>query len=74
MVQWKNFVEWAFYGLISYVAWGISQDIDSMKTSIIDLNKSVVVVITKDEVQQEEIRDMKRRLERLEFPHATGKR
>lgn len=73
MVQWKNFVEWAFYGLISYVAWGISQDIESMKTSIIDLNRSVVVVITKDEVQQEEIRDMKRRLERLEFPHGAGK-
>lgn len=70
MVQWKNFVEWAFYGLLSYFAWSISSDIDSMKTSIVDLNQKVAVVITRDEGQQEKLRDFERRLERLEYPHA----
>jgi len=65
-MDFSIFVEWAFYGIISWAAiYGVSI-LKEMRNSIEKLNVSVATIIIKHEWHDSEINDIKKRLGSLE--------
>jgi hypothetical protein len=47
MVEWAQFVQWAFYGLITIIAMYTARSIKKLVSSVELLNKNVAVIIEK---------------------------
>lgn len=59
MVQWKEFVQWLFFGMLAFYGYSITTNIDKMTDSIGTLNTNVAVIISTLQIHE-------KRIERLE--------
>lgn len=59
MVQWKEFLNWLFFGMLAFYGYSITTNIDKMAESVATLNTNVAVIISTLQVHE-------KRIERLE--------
>lgn len=59
MVQWKEFLNWLFFGMLAFYGYSITTNIDKMANSVATLNTNVAVIISTLQVHE-------KRIERLE--------
>jgi hypothetical protein len=72
-LNWQQFVQWLFYGLLSLFGtivsgflFNIQISVKEMSASIVQLNQSMAVNSNITQYQEKEIQDHGRRLDRLE--------
>lgn len=66
-LQFAQFVNWLFYGLLAYVAVDIMKSIREVKGSIATLNTQVAVVIAQTETHKEVLDRHDERIHSLEI-------
>lgn len=59
MIQWKEFLNWLFFGMLAFYGYSITTNIDKMADSVATLNTNVAVIISTLQVHE-------KRIERLE--------
>lgn len=65
-LKFAPFVGWAFQALLLAVgAWGVSE-LSSLSASVQELNIKMAVVLERDQVRGDELKDLKSRVYRLE--------
>lgn len=66
MIPWEKFLEWAFYGVISGGTLMVVAFLRSIKDSIVELNKSVAIMLEKSEWYEKKLEEHDRKIEILE--------
>jgi hypothetical protein len=61
-----NFVQWAFYGLITYFAFDLKATMKELKDSALALNIKLATVLERTESHKEKLEDHSDRLLQLE--------
>ena len=65
-MKFASFVEWAYLGLISFIAWQLNSNIFELQKAISQLNTQVSIVISENSIAKETAHDHEFRIRALE--------